>query len=67
MLEGACRVRWRARGEFSAVARAGDFLHVPAWLPHMEVNASTTKPFRWVVVRSTPTPIAVNLPDDYWG
>jgi uncharacterized RmlC-like cupin family protein len=67
VLEGACTVRWGERGEFSAVARAGDFLHVPAWLPHMEMNESKTEPFRWVVVRSTPTPIVVNLPDDYWG
>jgi len=67
VLEGECLVRWGERGEFSAVARAGDFLHVPAWLPHMEVNRSATHPLRWVVVRSTPEPIVVNLPADYWG
>lgn len=38
----------------------------PAWLPHMEINPSSTKSFRRIVVRSTPTPIVVNLPDDYW-
>jgi hypothetical protein len=32
----------------------------------MEINPSSTEPFRWVVVRSTPAPIVVNLPDDYW-
>ena len=67
MLEGECLVRWGERGEFSAVARAGDFLHVPAWLPHMEVNRSATQQLRWVVVRSTPEPIVVNLPADFWG
>jgi uncharacterized RmlC-like cupin family protein len=67
VLEGECHVRWGERGEFDAVARAGDFLHVPPFLPHMEANASAERPFRWVVVRSTPTPIVVNLPDDYWG
>ncbi len=67
VLEGECLVRWGERGEFSAVARAGEFLHVPAWLPHMEVNQSPTQPLRWVVVRSTPEPIVVNLPADYWG
>jgi uncharacterized RmlC-like cupin family protein len=67
VLEGECLVRWGGRGEFSAAARAGDFLHVPAWLPHLESNASGEKPFRWVVVRSTAVPIVVNLPDDYWG
>ena len=67
VLEGECLVRWGERGEFSAVARAGDFLHVPAWLPHMEANRSVTQPLRWVVVRSTPEPIVVNLAADYWG
>jgi hypothetical protein len=27
----------------------------------MEINPSSTEPFRWVVVRSTPVPIVVNL------
>lgn len=66
VLAGTCLVRWGERGEFSAAARSGDFLHVPAWLPHMEINPSTSEPFRWVVVRSTSVPIVVNLPDDYW-
>jgi uncharacterized RmlC-like cupin family protein len=66
VLAGACLVRWGERGEFSATARGGDFLHVPAWLPHMEINPSSMEPFRWVVVRSTSVPIVVNLPDDYW-
>jgi uncharacterized RmlC-like cupin family protein len=66
VLEGDCLVRWGERGEFSATAHVGDFIHVPAWLPHMEINASRDRRFVWVVVRSTPTPIVVNLPDDYW-
>ena len=66
VLDGECEVRWGEHGEFSAVAKAGDFLHVPAWVPHMEINRSTSQPFRWVVVRSTSTPIVVNLPDDTW-
>jgi uncharacterized RmlC-like cupin family protein len=66
VLDGVCEVRWGERGEFAATARAGDFIHVPAWLPHMEINPSETTPFRWVVVRSTSTPIVVNLPDDTW-
>jgi uncharacterized RmlC-like cupin family protein len=47
-------------------ARAGDFIHVPAWLPHMESNATDTQPFRRIVVGSTPNPIVVTLPDDHW-
>jgi uncharacterized RmlC-like cupin family protein len=66
VLSGACEVRWGEKGEFTAQAQAGDFIHVPAFLPHMEINPSKTHAFCWVVVRSTPTPIVVNLPDDFW-
>jgi uncharacterized RmlC-like cupin family protein len=66
VLSGVCDVRWGAGGEFVATAVAGDFIHVPAFLLHMEINPSNTEPFRWVVVRSTSTPIVVNLPDDTW-
>ena len=66
VLSGVCEVRWGARGEYSARARAGDFIHVPAFLPHMEINPSASESFLWVVVRSSPTPIVVNLPDDTW-
>ena len=66
VLKGECCVRWGERGEFSAIARQGSFIHVPAWLPHMEINQSLNSSFEWVVVRSTAAPIVVNLPDDYW-
>jgi uncharacterized RmlC-like cupin family protein len=66
VLSGACDIRWGDRGEFSARANAGDFIHVPAFLPHMEINPSDVLPFRWVVVRSTPTPIVINLSDVVW-
>jgi len=66
VLSGICEIRWGARGESVAQAKAGDFIHVPAFLLHMEINPSTLEPFRWVVVRSTATPIVVNLPDDSW-
>jgi uncharacterized RmlC-like cupin family protein len=67
VLEGEALVRWGEQGEAEALVRAGDFLHVPARTPHMEINPSGEHPFRWIVVRSTPDPIVVNLPDDYWG
>jgi uncharacterized RmlC-like cupin family protein len=66
VLSGVCEIRWGATGEFVARASAGDFIHVPAFLPHMEINPSKTEPFRWVVVRSTATPIVVNFPNDVW-
>jgi uncharacterized RmlC-like cupin family protein len=66
VLSGVCDIRWGARGEYVARAKAGDFIHVPAFLLHMEINASELEPFRWIVVRSTATPIVVNFPDDVW-
>jgi uncharacterized RmlC-like cupin family protein len=67
VLEGESYVQWGDRGEHSITAHAGDFLHVPAWLVHREINQSKDTPFRWIVIRSTPEPIVVNLPDDTWG
>ncbi len=66
VLSGVCEIRWGARGEHAARAQAGDFIHVPAFVPHMEINPSDREPFCWVVVRSTATPIVVNLPNDTW-
>jgi uncharacterized RmlC-like cupin family protein len=67
VLSGVCEVRWGQHGEYTASAKQGDFIHVPAFLPHMEINPSKTEPFLWVVVRSTATPIVVNLPESTWS
>jgi uncharacterized RmlC-like cupin family protein len=66
VLSGICEIRWGERGESVARAKAGDFIHVPGFLPHMEINPSDQEPFLWVVVRSTATPIVINLPNDTW-
>ena len=66
VLSGICEIRWGAKGQSVARAKAGDFIHVPAFLRHMEINPSKLEPFRWVVVRSTATPVVINLPDDTW-
>jgi uncharacterized RmlC-like cupin family protein len=66
VLSGVCEIRWGKEGESVARAKGGDFIHVPAFLPHMEINPSQQTPFRWVVVRSTAAPIVINLPDDTW-
>lgn len=67
VLSGTCYLRWGDLGEFNATAHTGDFLFVPAWLPHQEINPSQGVAFQWIVVRSTPEAIVVNLPDDFWG
>jgi uncharacterized RmlC-like cupin family protein len=40
VLEGEALLRWGHRGEYSAAVRAGDFLHVPSWLPHQEPSGA---------------------------
>jgi uncharacterized RmlC-like cupin family protein len=40
----------------------GDFMFVPPFLPHLEVNMSTTDELWWLACR-TPENIVVNLPD----
>ncbi len=67
VLAGESFIQWGERGEHSLTARTGDFLHVPAYLVHREINRSKDTPFRWVVIRSTSEPIVVNLPEDAWG
>jgi uncharacterized RmlC-like cupin family protein len=66
VLSGSSYVRWGKQGEFDATLHAGDFLYVPAWLPHQEINPSSDLPFQWVVVRSTSEPIVLNLPNTFW-
>jgi len=67
VLEGESLLHWGDHGEFSATARAGDFLHIPAYLIHQEINPSPSIPFRLVVIRSTSEPIVINLPDNTWA
>jgi uncharacterized RmlC-like cupin family protein len=66
VLSGICEIRWGARGEYAARVKAGDFILLPAFLPHMEINPSDSEPFHWLVVRNTSTPIVVDLPDNTW-
>lgn len=66
VLDGESYIQWGERGEHSVLARAGDFLHIPAWLVHREINRSKDVAFRWVVIRSSSEPIVVNLPEDTW-
>ena len=49
--------------ERSLEAAPGDFVYVPAWVPHREENPSTEEPAIVVLARSTPEEIVVNLRD----
>ncbi|MFQ6325273.1 cupin domain-containing protein [Nocardia sp. CWNU-33] len=58
---GRARMRWGDRLEYTAEAGPGDFIYVPPFVPHQEINASSDAPLSCVVVRSDQEPVVVNL------
>ena len=54
-------MRWGESLEYAAEAGPGDFIYVPPYVPHQEINASPHEPLECVVVRSGQEPIVVNL------
>jgi uncharacterized RmlC-like cupin family protein len=61
IVSGRARMRWGERLEFVAEAGPGDFIFVPPYVPHQEINAAVDQPLTCVVVRSGQEPIVVNL------
>jgi uncharacterized RmlC-like cupin family protein len=61
VLRGKARMRWGEALEFVAEAGPGDFIYVPPFVPHQEMNARPDEPVEAVVVRSGQEPIVVNL------
>jgi uncharacterized RmlC-like cupin family protein len=61
VVRGRARMRWGARLEFVAEAGPGDFIFVPPYVPHQEINASANEPLECVVVRSDNEAVVVNL------
>jgi len=47
--------------EFVAEAGPGDFIYVPPYVPHQEINANDDEPLSCVLVRSGQDPVVVNL------
>ncbi len=60
VVSGRARMRWGDRLEFVAEAGPGDFIFVPPYVPHQEINASD-EPLSCVLVRSGQEPVVVNL------
>lgn len=54
VLEGEALIRWGHRLEHETTARAGDFVFVPAGMPHQAVNP-TGEPCRTVIARTDPS------------
>ena len=61
VVRGRARMRWGDRLQFTAEAGPGDFIYVPPYVPHQEINASTNERLECVLVRSDQDPVVVNL------
>jgi uncharacterized RmlC-like cupin family protein len=73
VVKGRARMRWGERLEYVAEADPGDFIFVPPFVPHQEINARTDEPLECVLVRSDQEPVVVNLeiepaepPEEVW-
>jgi uncharacterized RmlC-like cupin family protein len=61
IVKGRARFRWGEKLEFFDEAGPGDFIFVPPFVPHQEINADPSQPVEAVVIRSGQEPVVVNL------
>jgi uncharacterized RmlC-like cupin family protein len=58
---GRARMRWGGHLEYTAEAGTGDFIYIPPYVPHQEINALTQDPLECVIVRSDQEAVVVNI------
>ena len=61
VLSGVSKVRWGNRLEHENDLEAGDFLFIPPYMPHQEINPSPDQAAHWVVVRNGQEAVVVSL------
>ena len=61
VLKGQARMRWGERLEYVAEAGPGDFIFIPPFVPHQEINAAPDRTLECVLVRSDQEAVVVNL------
>jgi len=61
VVKGRARFRWGEKLEFVEEAGPGDFIYVPPFVPHQEINADPGAPVECLGVRSGQEPVVVNL------
>jgi uncharacterized RmlC-like cupin family protein len=61
VLSGRSKVRWGPRLEHDVDLEPGDFVFIPPYMPHQEINPSPDQPTQWVVVRSGGEAVVVSL------
>lgn len=63
VVKGKARMRWGEKLQFTAEAGPGDFIYVPPFVPHQEINALPNEKLECVLMRSDSEAIAINLPN----
>jgi uncharacterized RmlC-like cupin family protein len=61
VVSGKARMRWGEHLEFTAEAGPGDFIYVPPYVPHQEINANPNEALQCVLVRSDNEATVINL------
>ena len=61
VVSGHAKMRWGDRMQYEADIEPGDFIYVPPFAPHQEINPSPDTPSQWVIVRNSQEPIVANL------
>lgn len=61
VVSGLARMRWGDHLEYVAEAEAGDFIYVPPYVPHQEINASDDLQLHCVLARTGQQGLVVNL------
>lgn len=61
VVRGHARMRWGEQLEFVAEAFPGDFIYVPPYVPHQEINADPDNVLECVLVRSDNEAVVVNI------
>ncbi|MEO3475248.1 cupin domain-containing protein [Roseomonas sp. CAU 1739] len=61
VVKGKARMRWGEKLEFVDEAGPGDFIYVPPYVPHQEINASADETLECVLVRSDNEAVAINI------
>jgi uncharacterized RmlC-like cupin family protein len=68
VVSGRGKIRWwEDKQAFEEQVEPGDFIYVPPFVPHQEINASPDTSSTWVIVRNAQEPIVVNLEPWEWN
>ncbi|MER0238118.1 cupin domain-containing protein [Fulvimarina sp. MAC8] len=61
VVSGKARMRWGEKLEYVAEAGPGDFIFVPPFVPHQEINAAPDQTLECVLMRSDNEAVVVNI------